>query len=478
MASDSIGGYRLLRRLGEGPRAEVWLGHPERSESRQGPVAIKMFRPGVPASGIALEAETLSRAAGPHCGELLDLATAAGGAPALIMDRYAGGSAGRLAACRSAITAGEAITLLAPLATTVSRLHEVGVVHGGVRLDAVMFDAAGAPRLCCFGRARLIEPNLPEAGLSQEPGVLADLEHLATLAGSVLTLVPGPGASELRAWLDAADATRQPIGWIAELGERLFDLAEPEPIDLARGLDAPSDALPSRIPGRLVAVTTARPADDRGSSTASRRGRHGTVRQDQVRPEWLGKVLPEAAERPLSRLLAGLSVVRPRFWMAAGVVGVAVIVAALIVPSGPSDASGTPDASPTPTADEPIAASDGPVSGDDPALALAVLLEERGRCLRDLSMLCLDAVDQAGSQALEADRAMLADVQSGAELPAFPAVVPGSAEVTERLGDSAIVAVALSRPGSDEDEPASVLLMKGESGWRIRDQLSGWTAAE
>lgn len=480
VASDSIGGYRLLRRLGEGPRAEVWLGHPERSESQQGPVAIKVFRTGVPANAITLEAEALSRATGPHCSALLDLETATGGAPALIIERYAGGTAGRLIASRSGVTAGEAITLLAPLAMTVARLHEAGVVHGGVRLDAVMFDVTGAPRLCCFGRARLIEPNLPEARLSQESGVVGDLDHLAALAGSVLALVPGSRASELRAWLDTGHETAVPAGWSAELGERLFDLAEPEPLDLARGPDALSGSLPSRVPGRVIAVTSTTPsADDHGDlPTVSPRRRHGADRQAQVLPDWVGTLLPEGANELVGRLRAGLSIVRPRFWIAAGLVGVAVIVAALVVPSGPS---GPPGASPTPTdtADGSVATSDGSVSGDDPARAQDVLLEERGRCLRDLSILCLDAVDQAGSQALEADRAVLVDVQSGAELPAIPVMVPGSAVVTERLGDSAIVTVTLSHPGSEQDdEPASVLLMKGEAGWRIRDQLSGWTAVE
>lgn len=450
-------------------------------------MAIKVFRPGVPANAITLEAEALSRAAGPHCSELLDLATSTGGAPALIVERYAGGTAGRLVASRSSFTAGEAITLLAPLAMTVARLHEAGVVHGGIRLDAVMFDATGAPRLCCFGRARLIEPNLPEVRLGQESGVVGDLDHLATLAGSVLALVPGSRASELRVWLDAGHETRAPTGWFAELGERLFDLAEPEPLDLARGPDALSDEQPSRVPGRVIAVTSAAAHRADEGATVSLRRRHGAARQDQVLPDWVGKLLPDGANELLGRLREGLSVVRPRFWMAAGLVGVAVIVAALVVPSGPSDATGTPDASPTPadTADESVATSDGPVSGDgtisgdDPASALAVLLEERGRCLRDLSILCLDAVDQAGSQALEADRAVLVDVQSGAELPAIPVMVPGSAVVTERLGDSAIVAFTVSHPGSDEDdEPASVLMMKGEAGWRIRDQLSGGTAAD
>jgi hypothetical protein len=41
------------------------------------------------------------------------------------------------------------------------------------------------------------------------------------------------------------------------------------------------------------------------------------------------------------------------------------------------------------------------------------------------------------------------------------------AAVVERLGDSVLIALG------PDSRPASVLLMKGEAGWRIRDYIAG-----
>ena len=104
---------------------------------------------------------------------------------------------------------------------------------------------------------------------------------------------------------------------------------------------------------------------------------------------------------------------------------------------------------------------------DDPLAALELLLVERERCIRDLSVLCLDAVDQAGSAALADDTALVRAIQNGGE-SAHVALDASGAELVERLGDSAIVRLTATDP---ETQPASLLLMKGEAGWRIRGYL-------
>jgi hypothetical protein len=95
------------------------------------------------------------------------------------------------------------------------------------------------------------------------------------------------------------------------------------------------------------------------------------------------------------------------------------------------------------------------------------LLELRERCIRDLSVLCLDDVAHAGSTALAADQQLIRDVQAGGELPELVTIVASEIMLEERLGNSAL----LSLGDVAESEPASVLLMKVEAGWRIRDFL-------
>ena len=92
------------------------------------------------------------------------------------------------------------------------------------------------------------------------------------------------------------------------------------------------------------------------------------------------------------------------------------------------------------------------------------LVARRDGCFRDLSVLCLDGVDEGGSSALDADRAALRGIMDGGDAP--PGVQLSSPTLVERLGDSALIDL-----GPDSD-PASVLLLKGEAGWRIRDYLA------
>jgi len=168
--------------------------------------------------------------------------------------------------------------------------------------------------------------------------------------------------------------------------------------------------------------------------------------------------------------------VRARFW-AIGIGALAALVGALVlVPQGSSDATPDAVASDSPTAPaiaEQIPAEGAPdeILGDDPAVALAALLESRELCIHSASVLCLDAVDQIGSQALAEDQARIRALHEGADAGGdIPDETvppqPWEFEIGEQLGGAALVTVS----GADS-EPASILMIRSEAGWRIRDYL-------
>jgi hypothetical protein len=158
--------------------------------------------------------------------------------------------------------------------------------------------------------------------------------------------------------------------------------------------------------------------------------------------------------------------------------GVVLVIAVLAIPSpmpsdassasgsaaSGSDASGSGDQESLPPGEPLDPATGDEVSGDDPLGALPALLERRSDCFRDLSEECLADVDEHGSSALADDRAALEALLSHAEQPVL--LDAADAELVQRLGDSALIALA---PGT---EPASLLLLKGEAGWRVRDYLA------
>ena len=476
---ENLGGYRILRKLGEGPRAEVLLGHPDTDQSGTdqsgaapastgrpdgSSVALKIYRPTVPDESILGEIEALSRASGPHVVDLLDVTTAASGAPALILQRLVAGSLGRLLADRDRLTAGEAITVLAPIAEAVNRIHRAGVVHGALSADAVLFDTAGAPVLARFGRAGCISQGLPDARLEHEPGVTGDRRAFDALAAAVLARVDGVDPAPLLS------------GGLGEFVDRIFDLSEPEAVDFRARRPELAPVVASRlfsagpVPEEPVSRGLRVGGSRQGSGTD---GQRSGPRAGIASGTLAAVALPDRADAFVShgrdtvaRVLRGLAQVRTRVWVLAGGVAVAILAAALLlVPRSPQEQPRVV-VPPSPVTSAPVGTA---VLDDDPVAAAAALLEGREACIRDLSVQCLDAIDQQGSTALASDVALVRSIREGAEFPVLPA--PGELALVERLGDSAIVSLGVTATSTPDSTPASVLLMKGEAGWRIRDYL-------
>jgi eukaryotic-like serine/threonine-protein kinase len=119
------------------------------------------------------------------------------------------------------------------------------------------------------------------------------------------------------------------------------------------------------------------------------------------------------------------------------------------------------------------------IAGDDPVVAASALLRLRLECLREQSEICLQGVNQAGSIALAAD---LSELRRRVALPGAGAWPGGAAAdapppepptLVERLGGTAVVSVppALLGDASPDAPPASLLMIRSEAGWRIRDVL-------
>lgn len=416
-----LGGYRLLRMIGVGPRAEVFLAHPQRADAEMVPVVIKVYGTAVTDESVVAEIEALSRAAGDHVMRVLDVTSTVDGAPALVLARHAAATLARIQGDRS-LAPGEAVTVLAPLATALARMHAAGVAHGGIGPGAVLFDATGSPTLACFGRATLFAPGLPVAGLENEQAVLADVLAFGSLAATILEAA---GATALAG---EARTNAAPGAWLSGFADEIFDLAAPLPVDLR----PPQE--PVLLPARVIAA-------------------HPVVFPDAPVPTPRWRELLDGARQSLAR-------VRRPVWIAAGVAFAGLVFALVAIPQGSTTATVQPSASPTPA---PI--ERGPVAGDDPVAATLVLFATREACIRDLSAECLDDVDEAGSGAWDADRALVGAILDGVQTGSVPDVDPATVELMQRLGDSALVSLG------PDSEPASVLLVKGEAGWRIRDYL-------
>lgn len=459
-----LAGYRLVRRLGRGSRAEVFLGSSVAgNDAAPRTAALKVFGRDVGMAQIEAELEALSRASLPHCAALLDVASVAGSAPVAVLGRVSRGSVAQLLRERTSLEPGEAVTLLAPIALMLNSLHQAGVAHTSIEASKVHLTEAGEPVLLGFGGARLFSPGAPRAVLDEEPAALADRRQLAALAGVVLDRVrrgSGARANDLAGWVQAAGD--RDFSFAPELAERLFALAPAVPIEFAVRAGEPAHSVPARIGAVAalpqVAEPPAAPSPEPGAT------RPGWLASLHL-PEWLEEWLADDPLRLAREKVSGvIGSVRPRVWLLAAGVGLALVAAILLTPDAAPDSSASEPVASAPPGDEVGAGM--PALPDDPVLALPPLLEARERCIRDLSVLCLDGVDQAGSAAMADDAELIRRILAGEELPAGVVRLAGSPELVERLGDSALV-----RFGPETD-PASVLMIRSEAGWRIRTFLA------
>jgi hypothetical protein len=352
--------------------------------------------------------EALLIGAGPHLVPVVDVGTAQNGdllvvlpTPAVRLPQLLVGGP----------TAGEAVTVLVPLAQALQRLHGAGVAHGSVAADAVQLDADGSPSWTAPDAPALLRRVGPAAF---EERAAEDVVAFRALCGTLLDPVG-------LAVPDGVD--------LGALAVALFALAPAEPVRLRPVIPVPGAPLgpPSRL---LPAAALPDPADA---------------------PPWAG-----TGARVLGAFDA-LRTVRTRVWAALGGVAVLLVAAAVLLPAGsdaPAESLPRPARSTATSAAPPsVQPLERTTSGRE---AVPVLLAQRDRCLAAASEACLRRVDAAGSPVLDAD---LDAVRAGSS-----AVRIDRARLRVPTGDGG---TALATAGG-----ATVLAVREQNGWRLRDVVA------
>lgn len=480
----------------------MWLGRAEVSKDTAAPqgkklhdgaelAAIKVYRHDAVSAAVDRELTALTSVDSAHIVGVVD-AAAEGSRQCVVLRLLDPGGLARLLASRATLSRGELVTLLVPLARAVNAMHVAGVSHGSLNASKVLFTESGAPVL--LGGAHMTTAAHPPSRSALREGgeFLKDRRALWALASDLLARASQPGdVSEFADWVHTS-AWDDP-GFPDELSERAFDTGPPTPLSIPwLGLQ---------------------PADDDGRGSLPPPNRHqasqlagprGTARKTRG-----FKSITERGHLTLTRLSEAYKSVRPRFRLLA-IAGVVLIAGVLFTATaggsartgsgveraedaattgalsdegdlapavGRGDAGAVPD--PTGTY-EPEAVIQDTLMGDDPVAAATLLLSLRDECLGAASAECLEAVLQRDSAAWMADTAWLSQPRAGTEGHASLFHEGRDVTVVDIMGgvvllsiDSAIPAPA---PGSAEQVnaqrgPASVLIIRTEAGWRIRDVL-------
>jgi hypothetical protein len=458
-------GIRPVRAVARDTHRESWLVRLDHDDA--GPAVLVRGLDEHGACLVRAEIAALHRAQGDGVVSLLDVVDETHGA-ALLRAHVAGRTLAALLAERERWAAGELVTVLRPVVDAVARLHRSGVAHGALDASELVI-ADGGTTLVDLGHAELFAPEAPEAVLVRTAAVGADREAVRALAVDMLRRADGSRARAAQLLADEAEH-RPGAELLSLLRAGLDDLAAPVPLQGAQ----PSPASAIATSGeRLLPVVRDAPQPDDVAAEA--------VAAPTPASNTLGRLVERAKELlgALRLRLDALSALRRRALVAGGAAVCAAAVM-LALPAGAAnegvgaaahaegqDRQETPALStPVPEGAHPArSVADAAIGGDDPLAAAVALLERRADCFVELSLLCLEGVNQQGSAALDADRAAVLALRGGeeADYADTELVAP---RLIERLGAGALVELG------PETQPASLLLMRSEAGWRIRDWVA------
>lgn len=254
-------GYEIDRYIGGGGTSHVWAGC---CSADGGARAIKIVAADASEHAIR-EFAVLQDLAVDHVVRLHETISLPGGRIALVLDLAEGGSLADTVSARGHLSAGETVTVLAPVARAVAGLHATGIVHGDLTPGNVLLDLSGRPVVADLGVSRLVGeapgPTFgtdgwtpPEVEAGGDPVAASDVHALGVLGWYCLTgaipalaparkdlaelihaPVPVPLVEVIRRCL-AADPADRPSA--ADVATAVFDAAEPEPIRLVVGESA------------------------------------------------------------------------------------------------------------------------------------------------------------------------------------------------------------------------------------------------
>ncbi|MGH3705522.1 MAG: protein kinase, partial [Agromyces sp.] len=227
----TIAGYRLLRRIASGERADVFLAAVDGAADDPAPlVVVRVYDAAASGAALALEIEAMSTDASGSLPALYDVATLDDGRCALAVERLAGASIARVIAERR-IAPGEAVTMLAPIAVAVGELARRGFVHTRLSPADVLLDGQGRPRLTGLGGLE----RLPVPPHERTPLLRAGHVALADLILEVTASTERPEAFAAVVELMRSRLTTRPfMPCEAELERELFAAAHPAAI---RGIE-------------------------------------------------------------------------------------------------------------------------------------------------------------------------------------------------------------------------------------------------
>ena len=161
MVGRHLGAYKLVRRIGQGGMAAVFLAV-RADDEYQKEVAVKLVQPGLDSRDLLNrfrnERQTLAGLDHPNIVKLLDGGSTAEGLPFLVMD-YVEGSPIDEYCDQHKLSVDERLHLFDKVCAAVQYAHQRMVIHRDLKPSNILVVADGTPKLLDFGIAKVLNPE-------------------------------------------------------------------------------------------------------------------------------------------------------------------------------------------------------------------------------------------------------------------------------------------------------------------------------
>jgi serine/threonine protein kinase/tetratricopeptide (TPR) repeat protein len=161
MTGKKIGAYRIVREIGQGGMAVVYLGERDDQNYRK-QVAIKMVKTGINTEQILHrfrnERQTLAALDHANIVKLLDGGSSEDGLPYLVME-YVEGLPIDQYCDQNKLSIDDRLRLFRQVCSAVQYAHENLVIHRDLKPGNILIAKGGVPRLLDFGIAKLLNPE-------------------------------------------------------------------------------------------------------------------------------------------------------------------------------------------------------------------------------------------------------------------------------------------------------------------------------
>jgi eukaryotic-like serine/threonine-protein kinase len=167
MTGRRIGAYRVLREIGQGGMAVVYLGERDDQNYRK-QVAIKMVKPGIDTEQVLHrfrnERQTLAALDHSNIVKLLDGGSSEDGSPYLVMEYVEGLPIDQYCDLHK-LSIEDRLRLFREICSAVQYAHEKLVIHRDLKPGNILIAKGGVPRLLDFGIAKLLNPECFQTAL-------------------------------------------------------------------------------------------------------------------------------------------------------------------------------------------------------------------------------------------------------------------------------------------------------------------------